>query len=113
MTSGKVQQPVVTSAKDSSDSEVDSDSSDPSEEDGSSASNNSSTLQKEKNSGGQQPAKKSNIVRVKPSEPDPNTDVLAQRTGFTKVGAAASKVRSNRWMCLINTKTIIYVFSDK
>ena len=52
-----------------------------------------------------QPVQKgSNVVRVKPSDPDVNADVLHQNMGFKRVGGAGNKVR--RLLCSFSYKDL-------
>ena len=83
---------MVNQARDSSDSDVDSDSSNFSEDER--FVNNYANIRQKGQVPNRQPLlKKSNVVRVTPSDPDVNADVLQQNLGFKKVGASSSKVR--------------------
>ncbi|KAL8623914.1 hypothetical protein ACOMHN_054255 [Nucella lapillus] len=92
----KTPAPVVNySAQESSDSDVDSDSSNLSE-DSQFAANYVSVQRKGQISGKKPVASKgNNVVQVKPSEPDHNDDVLHHSLGFKTVGDPGSKNRSN------------------
>ncbi|XP_076439727.1 3'-5' exoribonuclease HELZ2-like isoform X2 [Babylonia areolata] len=90
---GKVPQPIVSP---SSESDSDSDSSEQSSEDSPESSSSSKDQKRNQPTKGKPPGKtKANVVRVKASEPDPNADVLAQRSGFTQVGATSKKNQSS------------------
>ena len=83
---------MVNQARDSSDSDVDSDSSNFSEDE-----RFVSNYANIRHTPNRQPLlKKSNVVRVTPSDPDVNADVLQQNLGFKKVGASGNKVSGNK-----------------
>ncbi|KAK7475840.1 hypothetical protein BaRGS_00032890, partial [Batillaria attramentaria] len=81
-------QPIVSQRDNSSDTDVDSDSSDPSDDNQFAA--KYASVQR-KGMGGGAPAKKGNYVQVTPSEPDTGADVLKQNIGFRTVGQSNTR----------------------
>ncbi|XP_070186287.1 3'-5' exoribonuclease HELZ2-like isoform X2 [Littorina saxatilis] len=86
-------QPIVRQAKDSSDSDVDSDSSNLSEDDH--FVSNYTHVRQNPADGKSAGQRKTNVVQVTPTEPDLGSDILQQTMGFKKVGAAANKGQPN------------------